>query len=232
MAKKQATGQPGSDGKKKFSLKLTRTGVAVWLCVIFCVCSWMFALGVMVGRETVPIRFDVQDIQKKLAALKIADLKAKLKRFKIDRKSLEEKPDLPFHEKLREPEKHPPLPPVATPEAQRRTKAKRPVVVNTPKKQPTPAPAVQQKKQVAGPTKTSGKQLTVQVASVKVSKDAERLVASLKKKGYPAYKALGKVPGKGIWYRVRVGPYPTADKANAVLNRLKKEKLKGIVLTY
>ena len=52
----------------------------------------------------------------------------------------------------------------------------------------------------------------------------------LKKKGFTAYRAIGKVPGKGIWYRVRVGDYQSRADASKVLARLKKEGLKPILV--
>ena len=79
-------------------------------------------------------------------------------------------------------------------------------------------------------TKTSGKTYTIQAASVKLVSDADQLVASLKKKGYPAYRAIGKIPGKGIWYRVRIGEYSSRADAGRMLKKLKKEGMKPIVI--
>jgi cell division protein FtsN len=55
-------------------------------------------------------------------------------------------------------------------------------------------------------------------------------VVALKKKGFHAYRAIGKVPGKGIWYRVRVGEYKSRVSARYTLNKLKKAGLKPIVV--
>ena len=65
---------------------------------------------------------------------------------------------------------------------------------------------------------------------MKNARDADRLVAELKKTGFHAYRAIGKVPGKGIWYRVRVGEYKSRASARHTLNQLKKAGLKPIVV--
>ena len=68
------------------------------------------------------------------------------------------------------------------------------------------------------------------MAAVKVVKDADRLVAQLKKKGYPAFRTLSKVKDKGIWFRVRVGKYKSRAEASPTLNKLKKSGLKPIIV--
>ncbi|MGB9437954.1 MAG: hypothetical protein WCB15_08435, partial [Desulfobacterales bacterium] len=47
-------------------LVLSRRAMAGWACFIFCVCAWMFVIGVLVGRGTAPVSFDIAGIQKKL----------------------------------------------------------------------------------------------------------------------------------------------------------------------
>ena len=95
----------------------------------------------------------------------------------------------------------------------------------------TPPKAAAAKPEKSKPTE-SQKEFAVQVASTKDLKDADRLISRLKTKGYSAYKVLGKVPGKGIWFRIRVGPYKGKDEAEKALAKLKKNKLKGFVLNY
>ena len=90
------------------------------------------------------------------------------------------------------------------------------------KKKKTPA-AVTQKK-------SSGPVYTIQAAAVKKMEDADRLVAKLKKKGYPAYRAIGKVPEKGIWFRVRIGKYQSRSEAQKTQQKLRKLGLKPIIV--
>ena len=57
-------------------LALSRRAVAGWACVIFFICAWMFVIGVLVGRGTAPVSFDIAGIQKKLETSR-EDLKNK-----------------------------------------------------------------------------------------------------------------------------------------------------------
>ena len=79
-------------------------------------------------------------------------------------------------------------------------------------------------------TKPAGKVYTVQVAAVKVAKDADRLVAQLKKKGFPAYRVIGKVQDQGIWFRVRVGKYQSRAEARSMKQKLAKAGMKPIIV--
>jgi cell division septation protein DedD len=63
---------------------------------------------------------------------------------------------------------------------------------------------------------------TIQVAAYKQAGDADKLVAKLKRNGFLAYRAIGKVPGKGIWYRVRVGEFKDKSEAGRPMANLKK----------
>jgi cell division protein FtsN len=56
------------------------------------------------------------------------------------------------------------------------------------------------------------------------------LIAKLKKRGYPAYRAIGEVQGKGIWFRVRIGSYKSKSEARRTLDKLKKDGLKPILV--
>ena len=71
---------------------------------------------------------------------------------------------------------------------------------------------------------------TVQIASGKWQKSADRMVNELIKKGYPAYRSSGEVPGKGTWHRVRIGEFSDKSEAEAILDRLEKDKIKGMVV--
>ena len=238
MAKRRKD-QP-AQSKKKFALQLTRKGVGLLVCLVVLISAWTFTLGVLVGRDTAPVKFDIKKLEKRLAALKAYDLKEKLKRFKISSNDAEEKnPELGFHEALKttksdiqfpapipkqlldkiKPATPPPKAAAAKPEKSEEKK-KIAKTTETPKTKPKPEPTGSQKR------------FTVQVAATKDLKDADRMVSRLKTKGYPAYKVLGKVPGKGIWFRIRVGPYKNKDEAKKALAKLKKNKLKGFILNY
>ena len=57
------------------------------------------------------------------------------------------------------------------------------------------------------------------------------MVRDLKKKGYPAYARIGKVPGKGIWYRVRVGRFTSRREAAGMQARLRSDNWKAVIVS-
>ena len=231
---------------KKPFLVLSRRALTGWACFIFFVCAWMFVVGVLVGRDTAPIKFEVAGIQKKLEAAR-EDLENK-ERSRIQGKSgiAKDKTKLDFYEALRDNredtqldkkklsssinKKAEPLP-AKKPSRSIDNKADRKIIGKKPppEKKPTQPP---QKPSSASKSKIrpSVKTYTIQAASVKNARDADRLVAELKKTGFHAYRAIGKVPGKGIWYRVRVGEYQSKASARRTLNKLKKAGLKPFVI--
>jgi cell division septation protein DedD len=87
-------------------------------------------------------------------------------------------------------------------------------------KSPSPHP-------VAG--ENTGK-LTIQVASLKDGASAERIVANLKKEGYPAYLSRIVIPDKGLWFRVRVGRYTDREQATVDMDRLTRAQRKPILV--
>ena len=222
---------PPAQSKKKFALQITRKGVGLMVCLVVLISAWTFTLGVLVGRDTAPVKFDIKQLEKKLAALKASDIKEKLARFKISSNDAEEKkPELGFHEALKTTKSDIHLPaPIPKPAPPPKAEAAKPELpetkkvekrTETPKTEPKPEPAESQQR------------FAVQVAATKDLKDADRMVARLKTKGYPAYKAIGKVTGKGIWFRIRVGPYKNKNEAEKALTRLKTDKLEGFILNY
>jgi cell division septation protein DedD len=231
MARKKRN-KRSSPEKKRIAFQPTRWGAVTWLCVIVIISAWTFVLGILVGRETAPLKFDIEKLEKKLAALKAVDFRKELQRFSIDSNVLEEKPDLGFYEALIADTDDVKLssesvatksqtvsPNVRSKEAKRKVSGKQ----NGASKKPM---------ETARKSDPSPKKLTVQVASVKNLNDAGKMIISLKKKGFPAYLAPATIPGQGKWYRVRVGPFTTDTEANTTLNSLKKERFKGIILKY
>jgi cell division septation protein DedD len=65
---------------------------------------------------------------------------------------------------------------------------------------------------VAPPGSEGGFQL--QVASFKDQADADKLVEDLRKRGHKAYRQAAYVPERGLWYRVRIGPFRSKLEAN------------------
>jgi DedD protein len=53
----------------------------------------------------------------------------------------------------------------------------------------------------------------LQVASFKELGEAERLVHDLRRRGHRAYSIAAQVPERGLWHRVRVGPFKSKFEA-------------------
>jgi len=228
MVNQTGKAQPPTAGKTVV-FRLTRKGVLLWTVLICLISGWTFFLGILVGRDTAPIRFDIDRLQKELAELKKKSLDSALHRFKIKEDPNAEEPDLRFYEALRATAEELSLPPI--PEGKKENTPASETVRTA--KAPPPADP---RGGGSGPShpnpKDAGNRFSVQVASVKNAEDADRLVRTLVKKGFAAFRNAAEVPGKGTWYRVRVGPYGSREEAGGALKRLEKEKLKGFVTGY
>lgn len=82
--------------------------------------------------------------------------------------------------------------------------------------------------EVKAPATPSGDGFAVQLAAFADDKGANALAGRLRKSGYTAYTEPLRT-SKGTLYRVRVGPYPSRDAANAARDKLKREGQNGIV---
>ena len=237
---------------KKPLLVLSRRAIAGWLVALFFVCAWMFGIGVWVGRGTSPLKIDISELQKKLQIAR-NQLKKKA-REQVPQKSdpANAKPELECYESLKKngdddqiPEV--PSPPIiekqidpAPPETpakpkkeskKRLTKTEKKVL--EPGAHPAKPPAEKTQPQPAAPPgeiPPAAKPYTIQVAAFKAAGDADKLVAELKLKGFKAYRAIGKIPGKGIWYRVRVGNFDNKAEAAGTIAKLKKAGKKPMMV--
>jgi DedD protein len=64
---------------------------------------------------------------------------------------------------------------------------------------------------------------TLQLGASQNRDDAERMVSRLREKGYAPYIISADVPGKGTFYRVRMGSFPTKEAASRYLEDFKRE---------
>ncbi|MBI2485900.1 MAG: lytic transglycosylase domain-containing protein [Deltaproteobacteria bacterium] len=74
------------------------------------------------------------------------------------------------------------------------------------------------------PSVDSNRRFTVQIASFPDLGDAQEMEQSLKLKSYPAFIQKAEVPGKGIWYRVRVGKFTTRQEAKQYGDTMKSNE--------
>jgi cell division septation protein DedD len=233
---------------KKPFLVLNRRKLAGWVVLIFFSWACMFVIGVLVGRDNAPIKFDLKKLQQKQTD---SLQKEKAENQEItpgDSVAVKDKTKLGFYERLPEDQKDTIVPelkkqpednqkpkPAIQPKASAST-SKKPAPkavakkVQPKKSTPKTKEKTQKKVSTADTKKPTGPVYTVQAASVKNAKDADRLVTKLKKKGFPAYRTLGKVPKKGIWFRIRIGKYNSRAEAKKTLNKLKKLGLKPIIV--
>ena len=214
--------------KKKPSIQFVPKEPSSWIFLIIFVSAWMFVLGVLVGRDTVPVKFDIEKLQKELVALKEAVIKKEQKRFKIDSDGVRNKTDFGFYEALKENQKDKNNGAGISKEQETKHLSKD-ETVKVKKRVISGKSKIINKDKQKNLTETD-KKLTIQVASLKDSKDADEMVARLKKKGYPAYRISSNIPEKGIWHRVRIGYFKDKAEAGSTLNKLKKEKYGPILV--
>ena len=206
-------------------------GRALWIGLSLFACVWMFVLGILVGRGTAPVQFDIDKLQKELAALKEAVVKKERLRFKIDSEPVRRKTDMDFYENLTKTKGnargHDNQLAVAS------KQDRKPLLKEADtgrKKKASPAKVGTAGAATSSPRIDSEQQLTIQVASLRDPKIADRMVVRLKDKWYPAYRTVAEVPGKGTWYRVRIGSFKRKADAKETLERLKKDNIHAVLL--
>src|SRR5579875_339443 len=72
------------------------------------------------------------------------------------------------------------------------------------------------------PTVETPGKYTVQIGSYQKEEEAKRIMKSLMSKGYPAFIKAAEIPGKGTWYRIRIGTFKTREEAELYRDNLKK----------
>jgi cell division protein FtsN len=217
---------------------VTRKGLLAWGSAILFVAAWMFLLGVLVGRGTAPIEFDIDSFQRGLLAKREAAGKEQEDQLNRQTGGGADQTDLEFYSLLKSSESDDQLsaPPAAkAPAPAPAEKAPKPTAAplraaETAKKPPPATPSKTDRLAASPvPEKAPKGPFTVQVASLKEARAAEAMVARLAKKGYPAHAARIVISGKP-WYRVQIGGLATRTEADRVVARLKKEKLSPIVV--
>lgn len=216
--------------KKKSLPKKSVKSAILWICLTFFACGWMFVLGVLVGRGTAPVKFDIEKLQKELIALKEAVLKKELHRYKIDTNTGDNKTKLDFYSSLKESTGEKKL--IRKIIKKQNKKVSKNNVVKAEKKVLPAKIHIDKKKIDTLETKPAppDKMLTIQVASLKDFKIADKMVALLRKKGYPAYSTVADLGNKGTWHRVRVGGFKDKKQALTTVSRLKKDHYRCIVV--
>jgi cell division septation protein DedD len=219
---------------------------------IVLIAAWMFGLGVLVGRGTAPVKFDIQKLTRELENLIAADVKKQLEPVELETAETKTKTELEFYEELKKSEPVAPDPPPRNTSRQPKENPPPDTVSreedSPPLEQKVPASTAASKKSVTKPVGQSAGEnprpanaaadqpldntgnVTIQAASLKDLAEADAMVKKLKNRGYPAYKTIAVVPGKGIWFRIRVGRYSSRESAGDVVGKLKKEGYRPILV--
>jgi DedD protein len=222
-------------------------------CIIFLISAWMFFLGVMVGRGTSPLNFDINELEKKIIMLKKAALESEELRIQSTNPvSLDVKSELEFYEALKMPEQSDPtvlaepkpstaIKPDPSVKAEKSLKSPPPVkqkiVAKTEKAsefrkseiEATPSLSLSETNKSA---EKSNRHYSIQVASLKDSTEADRLVEILRRKGYPAYRASAEVRNTGTWHRVRIGPFAKQSEALNILAPVSQESKGALIIEH
>jgi len=247
MAKTKTT-----TAKRKPVWQLSRRGIYGSIALALTACAWTFFLGVLVGRGTAPVKFDMEKLCQDLHALReqVQDQQAQqLQTYSV---AVESKSNMDFYEDLKKSGENLTIDPNMT-----RTPPQPTIVPESPQgtdAQAAPAPAgVPVKKRMAGlqakkkrvtpppppkgPTTTKAAppalagNLTLQVASLRDAKTADEMVAGLRKEGYSVHRTSVTIPGKGLWYRVQVGRFADREQAAKTIRALESKGLKPILVS-
>jgi cell division septation protein DedD len=225
-------GGRATKGRKRLKLELGLGSIVIGCFGLFFLLSWIFVLGVLVGRGFIPETYTI-----------VSALKKKVHRWqgavrpeeRIPQSPSPEDssgdPELAFYDRLSSKKN----------EAKRRggqsgqtrtiSKANQKRSPKTTIKIPAPSkkPVVNNVKQKE--KADQGGRYTVQVASLADKKKAEQLSNDLDKKGHAAYYYAVKVSGQ-TFYRIRCGRFRTKEDAARYAEELaRKERIKGFVLT-
>ena len=231
--------------KTRTQRRMERKQALILLVLVLVVSLSSFTLGVIVGRRGA--ERDLAQQQPEQRRIMVAEV-PKPQAANEPSPSAEERPaeeeKLTFYDNLSRGETIPlgsgiNLPPEEEqPVAPKPQEKKTPVVEVISQEPAQAAPVVTTPKVAAAPSAVP-KELpptdrngtfSVQVGSFSSVADAGRLKKSLIAKGYTAFIAEADLGSKGIWYRVRLGPYADADVAKkAMLVADKKDNIKGFV---
>ena len=205
--------------------------------LLFCVAAWMFILGILVGRGTAPVQFDTQALQKELAALRDSMVRKEREAVEKAIRGEDEKASLGFYEALKKDGPDTSVQPRTSPGGSTRRSSTPPHKSRAAMMAKKKTVAVKSASQAAAsktraaPVAPNRKgRLTIQVAALNDAKTAQRIVAKLKKDGYPAYLSEHAVPGKRRWFRIRVGRYTDDRQAAADMDRLTRDRKNPILV--
>lgn len=72
---------------------------------------------------------------------------------------------------------------------------------------------------------------TVQLSAYQDRAEADRFAAGLRDKGYAPFIVEANIPGKGTWFRVRMGRFPSKDAATRYMDDFRRETAMSAIVT-
>jgi len=212
--------------KERVELQLDRRQVTSIALVLLVLIGTAFAVGVMVGKNLVP---------RGKQGPPAGSLLDRLDQVQVDAGAAE---GLTFQEELTRrtpPERPAPAPAVVHAPPPKVEHVAAPVVnlpvlsddageleVAVAPKAPPKVPPTAQPKADPAPTAV-GASFTLQVKATQSQSEAEKFAAKLRLQGYHSSVAEADVPGKGHWYRVRVGRFENRAQAERYLGDFERE---------
>lgn len=241
MARKRSKGRKG--GKKKYQIEMTSFSIFIWTFILFFLLIWVFVLGIFMGRFYFPGAVSaISGIKEQIGKLPGIVAPNKSAETATPKKETPD-PKLAFYDRLsskketaqkktvngpnvsRKPvtgKKPNPQPPARNP-------APQPVSEPTPNRKPEPKP----ERTMAGAqkeVKPGAATYTIQLASLELASQAEKLSNKLVNRGFPAYYYDVEIRGK-TYYRVRCGRFGTRNEARAFAKKLEDAAgVKGFVV--
>lgn len=211
----------------------SRGSTSGWVLMIFIASGCMFILGVLVGRNSAPLHFDMQHLDEKLSQLQSSVLSEPGEQKGTDGR-LPDDISFEFYDRLREKseidEHAQGRPRVLAPKHPKPDLAESRIQPPRAKPAAEPVPAQPASTEVTEPD--SRKLYAIQVASLRDRQKAETVKNKYKDKGYPAFTQNAAVEGQGRWHRVRIGPYTNRSQAENDLVRLQKAGVDAMLLPH
>ncbi len=226
MSRTETNRKKNKADNSKQSNSSSRKGSAGWVLAIFFISVWMFVLGVLVGRGTSPLKFDIEKFEKEISALRASAEKKELEQQDLEKYAEKGRGRLEFYEELKKTgaeDDDDLIEPVI-----KRAAIKAPEEPKT--KKPAPKikkPELVRKKEKKRAEKPAPGKYTIQVASLKEKRQADGLARKLRKKGLPVYIEEAAIRNKGVWYRVRIGSYKSKDEAKKFI---RDNRIEGFIL--
>jgi cell division septation protein DedD len=219
-------------GRKRIKLELGLGSIVLGCIGLFILLSWIFVLGILVGRGFIPETYTV-----------VSELKKKVQRWQGTQEpeesvtpssspeELSRDPRLAFYDRLSSKKDEARRKGSERDASKSNSKTKKRTPSNTITVAPAPLkkPVVKNGKEQGKENKKGG--YTIQVASLADKRKAQKLSNDLDKKGYAAYYYAVKVSGQ-TFYRVRCGRFRSKEEAARYADDLaRKERIRGFVLS-